>query len=368
MILTPEQRPVFTGLANTIYSISSAIGPILGGLFAERATWRWCFYINLPFGGSSAIIIFIFLQSPKTLRPKQQAPLKDKLSNLDPAGTILALGALLTFVRALQVAGIETPWKSGQVIGLLAASGAMTILFISVEYVLDDRAVLVKHLLRRRIILVSMLWACCHEAAFCTLLYALPIYFQAASGVSPAAAGIRNIPLLLACAIASLLTGWSIKRWRYHVPLMVFASAGGAVGTGLIYTLQASSPPSKWIGYQVLAGLTYGAGLPLGIISGQAGCSAEDIPATTAMMLCKYTLLDHSSISKPTLFFPSSQFQRRYRARPDGGSICAGQPSTRQLEVLGSFPRSSCRDSSRRYGDPLPIRVGPRVGDCASLP
>ena len=287
VILSPEQRPVFTGVANTVYGISSAIGPILGGLFAEQATWRWCFYINIPIGGTSAIIIFLFFKEPKAVRPKQQAALKDKMSNLDLFGTVLALGALLTFARALQVAGIEQPWNSAQVVGLLVASGAMTLLFLLAEYLQDDRAMLVKHLLQRRTIIVTMAWAFCHEAAFCVLLYAMPIYFQAASGISPAAAGVRNIPLLLACAVASLLAGWIIKRWRYHVPLMVFASAGGCIGTGLLYSLEADSSPSKWIGCQVLAGFCFGVGLPLGVISGQAGCSAEDLPTSTAMLLCK---------------------------------------------------------------------------------
>ena len=308
VILTPAQRPLFTGLVTTMYSIASAVGPVIGGVFAEHVTWRWCFYINLPLGGTSALIMFVFFRESHVKRRKEQERLRVKLATLDPLGFLLVLGVLLTFARALQVAGIDMPWRSGQVIGLLVASGVMMLLFGVEQHLQDHRAMLVKHLLRRRIILVTMAWAFCHEAAFYTLLYALPIYFQAASGVSPAGAGIRNIPLLIACGIGSLLAGWAIKRWRRHVPLMVLASAGGCVGTGLLYTLDAHSPSSKWIGYQVLAGFAYGVGLPLGVITGQAGCSAEDLPATTSMLLCKFWA--------PSLILPLSSLSTLASAQP----------------------------------------------------
>jgi len=287
VVVRPELRPIFTGLVSTVYSIANVAGPVIGGAFAQHTTWRWCFYVMLPFGGTSGLVIFLFFQSPKSVRPKQLVPFKEKLSQLDPAGTLLALGALICFARALQLGGITKRWNSAEVLGLLAGFAAMIAAFVLSQRFLDDRAMMVKKILKTRIVVVGMAYGFLHEGAFVSLLYALPIYFQAVSGVSPDAAGLRNIPYLLSSGIGSLAAGLLISRFKHFIPLMVWASGGGCIGTGLIYTLQVDSPSSQWIGYQALAGLAFGTGLPLAIIAGQARCLPEDLPSTTAMLLCE---------------------------------------------------------------------------------
>ncbi|KAL8822870.1 MAG: hypothetical protein Q9191_006405 [Dirinaria sp. TL-2023a] len=128
------------------------------------------------------------------------------------------------------------------------------------------------------------------EGAFMALLYALPIYFQAISDVSPAAEGVHNLPLLPNCDIGSFVAGLLISKFRRLVPFMVWASGGGCIGTGLIYTLDVNSPSSHWIGFQVLAGLAFGSGLPLAIIGGQVRSSTKDLRSTTAMLLFTFNV------------------------------------------------------------------------------
>lgn len=47
-ITTLQQRPAFMGAFGVVFVISSVIGPLLGGVFTQRVSWRWCFWINLP--------------------------------------------------------------------------------------------------------------------------------------------------------------------------------------------------------------------------------------------------------------------------------------------------------------------------------
>ncbi|KAL8788425.1 MAG: hypothetical protein Q9195_007304 [Heterodermia aff. obscurata] len=290
VVARSELRPIFTGLVTTVYSIANVIGPIMGGAFAEHASWRWCFYINLPFGGVSGVIIFLFFKSQKTIRPKELAPFTEKLSHLDFLGITFALGSLIYFTAALQVAGITHSWDSSQVVGLLVGFVVLTIAFIVSQRILSERAMMIRKILNMRVVLTGMVFGFLHEGGFFTLLYALPIYFQAVSNVSPAQAGVRNIPLLLSCGIGSTAAGFVVSKYRHFVPLMVGASAGGCIGTGLIYMLDANSPASHWIGYQVLAGLAFGTGLPLAIIAGQAHVSKEDLPSATAMLLFTFNI------------------------------------------------------------------------------
>jgi MFS family permease len=105
VVVRPQLRPIFTGFITTVYSVANVLGPILGGLFTQKTTWRCCFYINLPIGGTAAIITFLLFQPPKSAR-RATIPLKEKLSHMDPIGIVLALGSLIFLTHALEVAGI----------------------------------------------------------------------------------------------------------------------------------------------------------------------------------------------------------------------------------------------------------------------
>jgi MFS family permease len=89
VVVRPQLRPIFTGFITTVYSIANILGPILGGDFTQKTTWHWCFYINLPIGGTAAIIIFLLFQPRKSAR-QAKIPLKEKLSYIDPIGIVLA--------------------------------------------------------------------------------------------------------------------------------------------------------------------------------------------------------------------------------------------------------------------------------------
>jgi hypothetical protein len=206
---------------------------------------------------------------------------------MDPIGIVLALGSLIFFTRALEVAGISEAWNSAEVIGLLVACFVAAIAFVVSQYLLGDRALMVSRLLRTRVVAVGMAYGFFHEGAFYLLLYYVPIYFQVVVGLSPSEAGVHNLPLLISCGIGSGLAGILVSVYGQYVPLMLWASAGGCIGSGLIYTLDATSSTAAWVCYQILAGLAYGSGLPLAIIAAQAKSQPEDLASTTAMLLCK---------------------------------------------------------------------------------
>jgi hypothetical protein len=44
----PQQRPAFTGILGASYGVASVIGPLLGGVFTDRLTWRWCVSYTWP--------------------------------------------------------------------------------------------------------------------------------------------------------------------------------------------------------------------------------------------------------------------------------------------------------------------------------
>lgn len=101
-----HRRPFFQGLGGAVFGVSSILGPLVGGAFTSNPhlTWRWCFYINLPFGGAAFFLIILLLRIPD--REETKLPLKAKLSQLDAAGTLALLPAVISLLLALQWGGL----------------------------------------------------------------------------------------------------------------------------------------------------------------------------------------------------------------------------------------------------------------------
>lgn len=153
----PERRPAFTGLLGASYGCASVAGPLLGGVFTSHATWRWCFYVNLPIGGASALVILPSFQAPAASKPVK-ASWQEKILQMDPLGTFTIMAAIVCFLIALQWGGVTKTWSDSSVIGTLVGFGLLLVVFGAVEWYVGDRAILQGALLGRREILVNCLY------------------------------------------------------------------------------------------------------------------------------------------------------------------------------------------------------------------
>ncbi|KAG4436754.1 hypothetical protein IFR05_007772 [Cadophora sp. M221] len=285
----PAKRAAFTGLMGAAYGIASVIGPLLGGVFAEKASWRWCFYINLPIGGISAAIILFFFTTPAQAIPVQ-ATLKEKFLQMDIPGSFVVMGAIICYILALQWGGQTKSWNSSDVIGTLIGFVLILAVWVVIEWYQGERAMIVGRLLKDRHIWSAMLFIFFLAGGFFLLLYNLPIYFQVVSGVSASDSGVRNLPLILGCTITTIISGGMISAYGVAVPWMIGGSALATVGSGLLYTLNTHSSSSAWIGYQALSGIGIGLALQVPIIIGQAVSKPEDLSSVTAMILFAQTI------------------------------------------------------------------------------
>ncbi|KAE9378745.1 putative HC-toxin efflux carrier [Stipitochalara longipes BDJ] len=286
----PVMRPAFTGILGATYGCASVVGPLLGGVFTARVSWRWCFYINLPIGGVSAAIILIFFKTPKGAITANDTTIREKVLQMDLPGAGLIMAAVICYILAVQDGGVTRPWNSSVVIGLLVGFVLIAIAFGIVEYFQKDRALLLPRLLKDRTMLICCAFAALLGASFFVLLYYLPIYFQSVQGVSASESGVRNLPLILSMTLFIIISGGLLTVFGHFAPFLILGAGITCIGGGLLYTLDIESPSSHWIGYQVLAGIGLGICFQTPIMVGQALAEAEDVATVTAILMFVQTI------------------------------------------------------------------------------
>lgn len=163
-----RQRPAYTGIISAMYGISSVAGPLMGGAFTDRLTWRWCFYINLPFGAITIIFIVLFFKSPEKTR---NLTWKAQIAQFDLEGGACFLPGIIALLLALQWGGSRYPWSDGRIIGLLIVFAVLISAFVAIQAWKQDKATVPPRVLSNRNVWGCAAFAVCFGGSFFLLVY-----------------------------------------------------------------------------------------------------------------------------------------------------------------------------------------------------
>ncbi|TXT09034.1 hypothetical protein VHUM_02508 [Vanrija humicola] len=271
VVTAVEQRAMFMSGFGFIFVISSVVGPLLGGVFTERLSWRWCFWINLPVGGVAALAV-VFLLPARAPEQRENAPKTwgETLRRMDWLGSALVILFITCLLLALQWGGTQYKWYNWRIPVLFTIGGLLVIAFFLWEWYLNEDALIPMSILTNRTILA------CSGAIFMFMMamlggtYQLPLYYQAGQGHSPQKSGIDIIPFMIIVCVGIFVSGGAVTKWGHYYPFLIAGPPIAAVGFGLLYTIREDTSNAKVIGYQILAGFGIGLTFQNIILAAQA--------------------------------------------------------------------------------------------------
>ncbi|TGO33704.1 hypothetical protein BHYA_0231g00160 [Botrytis hyacinthi] len=278
-----QRRPIFTAAVGLMFGLGATVGPLMGGVFTDKVSWRWCFYFNLPVGGVTILAMILFF-NPKNATDTKRS-FGSRVLDLDILGNILLLGACVMLFIAFQHTEEGGSWSSAMVIGLLAGFGVTMIVLGLWFWYRGDKALVPLEILQQRTVLASCLFSFFLYSALIIHGYYLPQWFQAIKNTSAIASGVDMIPYVLCNAIFSLVAGVIVSKSGYFTPPAIIGTAIATIGCGFISTFGTDTTSAEWIGYEILSATGFGIAIQQGFTAVQTVLPLDKIPIGTAAVV-----------------------------------------------------------------------------------
>ncbi|HYY57763.1 MAG TPA: MDR family MFS transporter [Pyrinomonadaceae bacterium] len=210
-IYTLAERARTQAYFSGVWGLSSVLGPIVGGFITDQLSWRWVFYINLPFGLAAAAILGLALKEPKrTTRPA-----------IDYAGAALLMIAITLLMLALVEGGASlSTLLSPRNLALFAGAGALIALFVVVERRAADPIVPFR-LFGNRVVTVAVVAGFLAGVAMFGAISFVPLFAQGVLEATATEAGSLLTPLMLSWVGLSIIGGRLLLRVGYRPTCIV---------------------------------------------------------------------------------------------------------------------------------------------------
>lgn len=270
-VSAPDKRGKTLGLASFVWGAASLLGPTLGGFVVSYFSWRWIFFMNVPFALLSMAGLYFFLVEIRE---------KKKKAYLDFAGVFTLSAAILSLLTAFLVGGREFPWISHEIFGL----GLMTVVFSAAFYFVEKRApepILSLQFFRFRGFSTGNAAVFASSFVIFSLFAYAPLFIQGVLLKSPMEVGVAMLSLSFGWSVGSLLLGQVVhiageKKAAIAGSLLLVAGAGAT----LTFSSQTSMENCFWI--FLLVGLGMGFVTLSTLLLVQRSLKSEDMGVATS--------------------------------------------------------------------------------------
>ncbi|MCC2684176.1 MAG: family major facilitator transporter [Paenibacillaceae bacterium] len=255
-IFPREQQGKMQGLFGAVFGVSSVLGPLAGAFFTDYVDWRWIFYINLPLGVVSFILIVIAYHES----------LEHRRQKIDWWGTIVMTLSVLALMFALElggktVDGVSYAWDSWRIIGLFVMAAVLLIVFLIVETKVSDPVVPL-NLFRKRLFAASMGTSFFYGMTLICAATYIPLFIQGVKDGTASNSGLVLTPMMLGVVASSAVGGMLTRKFPYR-NVMLVSVAILLIGTAFLAKIDAGTSRILITVYMILMGFGVGASFPV---------------------------------------------------------------------------------------------------------
>jgi EmrB/QacA subfamily drug resistance transporter len=229
-LYTPAERGRYQGLFGAVFGISFIIGPALGGLLTDNVSWHWIFYVNIPVGIVSLIVLARLLPTVKRAGATR---------NLDVPGAAVftvAISALLVGLTNKQTGD----WTDPTVGGLILVSAILGAIFVAIEARATE-PIIPLGMFRNRTYTASIVSTFLVSFGFFGAIIFLPRWFQFVHGSSATESGYQIFPLLIGLIGSSIVSGILVSRTGRYKIIILTGLVIMSVGLVLMSQLKANT-------------------------------------------------------------------------------------------------------------------------------
>ena len=256
-MVSPKERGRYQVYIATVFMASSLLGPVLGGVIAERLHWSVIFWINLPLGMAA----YWMTSSALKRLPRHERPHK-----LDVLGALLITAATMTLLLALSWGGTAYPWRSVPIAGLVCLS---LLLWIGFAWRLRtaDEPLIPLDILANPVVRMGTIAAGFGMGTFIGLTIYLPVYFETVAGLSAAHSGLGLLPLTCGTVLGATASGRAMTQLTHYKRVPVVGLSLALCGIVLLTATAGSMPLVPFCVLLGLISVGLGTMLPVATVS-----------------------------------------------------------------------------------------------------
>lgn len=244
-VFSLEERAKIQGALSTVWGIASLTGPFLGGFLIDVLSWHWIFFINIPFGLLSVIL----------LQKSLKEVFEKKKHHVDYAGTILLS---LIVVAVLSLFLFNQNSFSGHLL-FTASLVILTLLLLFIFYKIERKAeepVIPFKIFTKMTTIVNLISFLVYAVLMGVDVY-LPIYLQNILGYRPTIAGLAMLPMSVSWLIVSFLLGRLMAKYEGKV-IILASNIVLLISTLLLFTLEINTSIFIVLAYVFIIGIGFG--------------------------------------------------------------------------------------------------------------